>query len=341
MALGTVSHVLADEAARGKITTSDNDDPVKVIHERFDELALEQHASMVNQWGTSAVPAPRRWPRYFHLRATVGHELAGAVLQRSPNSARVNFWPPESVTPPGNPAPPAPGERRTEISLVDAERGLRGRLDVVSTARDGTIEVIDLKSRIDGDEASIALGRAQLTFYAGLVEAVWGQVPDLFLVAPDGSRIRVPCTAADIAQLRLEIDGYRREAASQSIREMANASAKNCARCPFSVLCPEFRDFLRLEQHEESVPWGINAAWGVVISVTHAASSSSITIRQQDDLSIGPGDVTVTRLARDLAVSPGDSVVVVGGTVQGERSYLHATWSSKVRVGPQAALSAN
>lgn len=336
MALGTVRHALADEVSRG-VLASGPDGPVEALRQRFDQLAARQHAHMVDQWATTSVPPPRGWARYFHLRATVSRELAARV----PDTAR-RALPGDTgqqrklvvASGASNPPPPAPGERLTELSLVDSERGLRGRLDVVAALPDGTLEVLDLKSRVAEESDALGLGRDQLIFYAGLVEAAWSTIPTLALVAPDGRRTSVGCVASEIGGLRAEIADYRAALADREVRAMASPAPSTCARCPFTVICPAFRDLVRHREGGEALEWALTSSWGYVTKVTRAASACSLAVSQLEDLSLGAGEVIISGLAHDLAVEPGDSVVVVGGSVQGERAFLRASWKSRVRVAP-------
>lgn len=341
MALGTVRHALADEVSRG-VLASGPDGPVETLRQRFDQLAARQHAHMVDQWATSSVPPPRGWSRYFHLRATVSRELGARV----PDTARQAFLGNTgqkrklaAASGATNPPPPAPGESLTELSLVDSKRGLRGRLDVIAALPDGTLEVLDLKSRVAEVSDAVDLGRDQLIFYAGLVEAAWSTVPALALVAPDGRRTTVGCGAGDIDRLRTEIADYRAALADREVRKLASPAPSTCARCPFTVICPEFRDLVRQRVGDEAPEWAVTSSWGCVTKVTRAASACTIAVRQVEDLSLGAGEVIITGLAHDLAVDPGDSVVVVGGSVQGERAFIRASWKSRVRVEPNSAAT--
>ena len=173
MALGNVRHALADEVSRGFLAPGP-DGPVATLRQRFDQLAAREHAHMVKHWATTAVPRPHEWARYYHLRATVSRELSLLVAQTAhapPHGGASHENDVETSASPTawtNPPPPAPGERRTEVSLVDSERGLRGRLDVVAASPDGSLEVLDLKSRV-AEVNPHDIARDQLIFYAGLV----------------------------------------------------------------------------------------------------------------------------------------------------------------------------
>ncbi|MFW7415006.1 RecB family exonuclease [Demequina sp. SO4-18] len=137
---------------------------------------------------------------------------------------------------------PAAREEYVELQLEDGP-SLRGVIDRVDVAPDGSIRIVDYKS---GKAPRPQYGQAakfQMRFYALLVERLRGRRPALLqlLYLRDGGTVVMHPTAQDLEQVEHEIrelwDDILHAARSGSFRP---SPSKLCGWCSFQALCPEF-----------------------------------------------------------------------------------------------------
>lgn len=137
---------------------------------------------------------------------------------------------------------PAAREEYVELQLEDGP-SLRGVIDRVDIAPDGSIRIVDYKS---GKAPRPQYGQAakfQMRFYALLVERLRGRRPARLqlLYLRDGGTVVMHPTAQDLEQVEHEIrelwDDILHAARSGAFRP---SPSKLCGWCSFQALCPEF-----------------------------------------------------------------------------------------------------
>lgn len=137
---------------------------------------------------------------------------------------------------------PAAREEFVEYELEDGPR-LRGVIDRVDVAPDGSIRIVDYKS---GKAPRPQYGHAakfQMRFYALLVERLRGRRPALLqlLYLRDGGTVVMRPTAADLELVEHEIrelwDDIMQAARSGNFRP---SPSKLCGWCSFQSICPQF-----------------------------------------------------------------------------------------------------
>ena len=137
---------------------------------------------------------------------------------------------------------PAAREEFVQWQLDDGPL-LRGVIDRVDVAPDGSIRIVDYKS---GKTPLPQYGQAanfQMRFYALLVERLRGRRPAILqlLYLRDGGTIVMRPTAQDLEQVEHEIrelwDDILNAARSGEFR---TRKSKLCGWCSFQEICPEF-----------------------------------------------------------------------------------------------------
>jgi putative RecB family exonuclease len=143
-----------------------------------------------------------------------------------------------------NPARLEPDSREefVEYQLPDGPL-LRGVIDRVDVAPDGSIRIVDYKTGKTPPERFAAKEQFQMRFYALLVERLRGRRPALLqlLFLRDGGTIVLHPTQADLEKVELEVRALWDDitAAARS-GEFRTRTSKLCDWCSFKELCPEF-----------------------------------------------------------------------------------------------------
>ncbi|MFW2514121.1 RecB family exonuclease [Demequina sp. SO4-13] len=137
---------------------------------------------------------------------------------------------------------PAAREEYVEFQLEDGP-SLRGVIDRVDVAPDGSIRIVDYKS---GKAPRPQYGQAakfQMRFYALLVERLRGRRPALLqlLYLRDGGTIVMHPTAQDLEMIENEIrDLWNAILHAARAGDFRPTPSKLCGWCSFQALCPEF-----------------------------------------------------------------------------------------------------
>ncbi|WP_062292068.1 RecB family exonuclease [Demequina phytophila] len=138
---------------------------------------------------------------------------------------------------------PAGREEFVELQLEDGPL-LRGIIDRIDIAPDGSIRIVDYKTGKTPDPRyGEKKERFQMRFYALVVERLRARRPALLqlLFLKDGGRLEIRPTGDDIARIEHEIREIWAEitAAAEAGRFRTRRSAL-CGWCSFQAQCPEF-----------------------------------------------------------------------------------------------------
>lgn len=137
---------------------------------------------------------------------------------------------------------PAAREEFVEWQLPDGPL-LRGVIDRVDVAPDGSIRVVDYKTGKTPAAQYGSQAKFQMRFYALLVERLRGRMPDVLqlLYLRDGGTVVLRPTADDLARIEHEVRSLWDEIA-RAARESRWRTRRGplCAWCSFQSLCPEF-----------------------------------------------------------------------------------------------------
>ncbi|WP_084126374.1 PD-(D/E)XK nuclease family protein [Demequina sp. NBRC 110054] len=137
---------------------------------------------------------------------------------------------------------PTGREEFVELQLPNGPL-LRGIIDRVETAPDGSIRLSDYKTGKTPHPRYGTKERFQMKFYALLVERLKGTRPALLqlLFLKDGGTLMLRPTAEDIANVEAEIrDLWAEIAACARTAEFRARPSKLCDWCSFQALCPQF-----------------------------------------------------------------------------------------------------
>ena len=138
---------------------------------------------------------------------------------------------------------PAAREEFVEFQLEDGPL-LRGIIDRVDIAPDGSIRIVDYKTGKTPDPRYGAKKeRFQMRFYALVVERLRARRPALLqlLFLKDGGRLEIRPTGEDIAQVEHEIrEVWAQITAAAEAGRFRTRKGPLCGWCSFQDRCPEF-----------------------------------------------------------------------------------------------------
>lgn len=143
-----------------------------------------------------------------------------------------------------NPARIEPDGREVlvEVQLEDGPL-MRGIIDRVDVAGDGSIRIIDYKSGRSPMPQYSGAAKFQMRFYALAVERLRERRPSLMrlLYLRDGVHIDLRPTDEDMASVEHEVRELWREITTAASKgEFKPKKSKLCGWCSFQALCPEF-----------------------------------------------------------------------------------------------------
>lgn len=178
-----------------------------------------------------------------------------------------------------------------------------------------------------------------MLFYAGLVEANYGNWPALELQPVTGASVTIEYRASDVEQIRADAQASRATFnaadASGSVAHLVVASVERCAWCPFQVVCPALgRDWSAVASSRHRA---VTLARGIVSAVRRQDQSTDVVLEQRTDLTAPAGTVTVTRLPHESDIRVGDEFSVSRVALAGNDHVLRAGWDSLIwvhRPGP-------
>lgn len=340
-ATGNARHAVEEEVSSG--LRQGNPRPSRDwVQARFMFVLGQEADALQAAWAPAVVPEIRKWPHVTSVRVALARRL-GDPSADSDGA----FWP--DVEEPVSPArhvpdvsdwrPPVlmPGDVVPEAWLMDVDRAMRGQIDRLSRDRT-SISVVDFKSGIGAaPEELLSKHRSQLLFYAGLVESCFGDWPSLAIDPVEGRSVHVDYEVSDVSALREDVSTTRRSfnghVEDSEFQSCPAVSESPCLWCDFRVVCPVLRQ--EWGGVFEAVPRehgrAISLAEGVVQSVSSMQGGTQIEILQPSSLTARPGQVTLTRLPPELAVSAGDVVAVAGLQAVGAQ-VLRADWTSTIWV---------
>lgn len=137
---------------------------------------------------------------------------------------------------------PAAREEFVEFQLEDGPL-LRGFIDRVDVAPDGSIRLIDYKTGKKPLPQYSTKEQFQMRFYALLVERLRGRRPALLqlLFLRDGGTIELRPDAGDLEKVEFEIrELWNDISAAARAGQFRAKKSKLCGWCNFQELCPEF-----------------------------------------------------------------------------------------------------
>ncbi|MDN4473124.1 RecB family exonuclease [Demequina zhanjiangensis] len=211
-----------------------------LVHAVLEDLFDLPAAERTEQAALAAV-APR-WERMLERNPALAelHEddAALAVWLEDARSRLRTYFTMENPTR----LQPSGKEEFVELQLPDGPL-LRGIIDRVETAPDGSIRLSDYKTGKTPHPRYGTKERFQMKFYALLVERLRGTRPALLqlLFLKDGGTLMLRPTAEDLANVEAEIRDLWVEisACAREARFVAKPS-KLCDWCNFRELCPQF-----------------------------------------------------------------------------------------------------
>ena len=362
-ALGTVRHRLEEEVESGAADRS----PLPAEEwfvQRWSALIATAVQEMDRQWAPAKVARPESWDGYFATSAALRKRLGALIDERrrtpgiaalvSPSETREPLADTAVVRPLGialeavdasgdpisraprqNPAePPQPGAPYVEVTLIDADRRLMGRLDHVE-ARDAGVAVIDFKSLGGGSEGQLPEEvRTQLLFYAGLVEAAWGVWPMLVVSRPGRQEDLAAYTPAEAIAVRTEAVAFLAGWNAGGALAGVEPGAERCRWCLYQAICPAFRDSFPEKLNAD--PRGTRAhslAAGRVLALERQGGRElRVTIAQEQALTCPAGETTIARLPGSLELEVGDWIAVARLDRGGGTSTVRGMWNSLIYV---------
>ena len=174
-------------------------------------------------------------PEYAALHATDAAEAQWLGDARERLRTYFELENPSRIEPDGR-------ELLVETQLEDGPL-LRGIIDRLDVAADGSIRIIDYKSGRSPAPAYGQKERFQMRFYALVVERLRDRRPALarLLFLRDGVHIDLHPSDEDMAAIEHEVRALWREITAAAQRgEFKPKKSKLCGWCSFQAMCPEF-----------------------------------------------------------------------------------------------------
>lgn len=346
-AVGRARHLVQEQVLKGVATGRPAPTP-DWVRQQFDLALARERLELERQWAPAEVPLIRTWPDVALTRARLARDLGGHGHGPDEAWAAADCGKEPLAATPLDPHPqwhqvpacPPDGSAAAELVLVDQDRQLVGRVDRLEN-RSGHLCVVDFKAGLgQTTQELVAEHREQLLFYAGLVNAVFGEWPDLEICPVGTSPVPVEYDPEDVGRLRSQVmeDRTRLNAAlaDGALARAASPAEPNCTWCPFQVVCPALRrSWLDIANHASGpLHPRISLAEGEVVDVRSHEHSTEVVLRQPSDLTAPGGDVTVTNLPPALEVVVGSQLAVSRISPAGSAVVLRAAWNSWIWPGP-------
>jgi len=214
--LGTLVHAVLEDLFALPAATRTEDTAIGMLVPRWDAMREER-------------------PEYAALHATDAAEAQWLGDARERLRTYFELENPSRIEPEGR-------EMLVETQLEDGPL-LRGIIDRVDVAADGSIRIIDYKSGRSPAPAYGQKERFQMRFYALVLERIRDRRPALarLLFLKDGVHMDLRPTDEDIAAVEHEVRALWREITAAAERgEFRPKKSKLCGWCSFQALCPEF-----------------------------------------------------------------------------------------------------
>ena len=221
--LGNAAHRVLEWTANEAATLALDSSVEQLVRERWLAEARTEEAAAQRHRSEASFGPLQSWPRY----ATIQESL---VVDGSALASELALVPADRLW--------------VERKATDASGYLRGAIDLVLLAADGTATVIDYKAGTVKDE-DVEVGgryRVQLLLYAAMVRDI-GPEPVLAQVRPLGGmpiQIQVNDATIDAAvlQARSDVNSYNTAVGSGDIIQLARPSESACRWCEFLLDCP-------------------------------------------------------------------------------------------------------
>jgi len=214
--LGTLVHAVLEDLFALPAATRTEDTAIAMLVPRWDAMREDR-------------------PEYAALHATDAAEAQWLGDARERLRTYFELENPSRIEPEGR-------EMLVETQLEDGPL-LRGIIDRVDVAADGSIRIIDYKSGRSPAPAYGQKERFQMRFYALVLERIRDRRPALarLLFLKDGVHMDLRPTDEDIAAVEHEVRALWREITAAAERgEFRPKKSKLCGWCSFQALCPEF-----------------------------------------------------------------------------------------------------
>jgi hypothetical protein len=334
-AIGSARHRLGEVVAKGLRDGRAKPSP-DWIREQFDQLLSAERVRLQAEWAPAQVPLVRAWRDVALAREKVTREWSSSTGVSWPDEVDMAAAPAAGEGPPPSPDPPNEGETLIEVTLKDPRRQLWGRLDRLERRGDALV-IVDVKSGVGRSRKDLALlHRLQMLFYAGLVEASYGEWPRLEIAPLQGAPLAIDYSPTDVHQVRQQAvaDRVSYNTAIGHGRLEVEADPLRCAWCPFQVVCPVLRrDWGSLGSGSEDrhPPYpALSLVDGVVTDVRLRDSWTDLMVEQQDPYTAPEGGVIVTRLPAGAWVRPGARLALSRLVPAGSENVIRASWNSPI-----------
>jgi hypothetical protein len=312
-ALGIVAHELAESAARGRFASIELPRRADVFDQEWQAAIARERSRLEEAWPLAPVPPPERWRGYelvrTRLRGLIVENIVEEDLDALPTEAR-----------------------QVETWLEDAGGRLFGRADRIEISKDGSVEIVDLKSGWALPDEIKPEHRRQLLVYAFLWQAEHGIWPKRATIQRlDGSRLTIdvnPAEAEGVAHdLITALEEFNATIAhAPAAEQLASPGPEACEFCEFRAACAPF--FATLG---EQWGWYRRSAVGRVVRAIPVAGSVVVELEAEGaNLSRGTGPVRVLGVPASCAPPEGSRVAVVNGLPARTPADVRVAWDSEM-----------
>lgn len=199
------------------------------------------------------------------------------------------------------------GHELAEITLSDASRGIRGRVDLVE-CRSGGVRIVDFKSSLRGHDGLSPAHRRQLLLYAHLWETAKGYWPsELAIAYLDGAEDTVAVDNSEARALAEEAAATRREF-NETVDGRGELSAAKrpdtCRYCDFQCVCASYQELA------VGPSWGHSAVGTIVAHDASAGDTRAVTLMTDAGSLRGSEALTIVGLPIEAVPAMGERVAM-------------------------------
>jgi len=344
-ALGVARHQLI-EFVNTKVADGSPSPSATWIKEQFDLLLRKQWHLLSTEWAPAAVPPIKQWQDVAYVR----HRLVSELARKEDAEDDEEGWPSSVLSvvldvvsghlpqgPPPDPSRPATGCSKLEELVWDSANKLYGRIDRLEN-RDGRLVVTDYKTAVGQTRSDLVDAHSdQLLFYANLVASAFGEWPEIEIQSAASQVVSLDYSVKQAESLRDLILATRQEfnenLSSGDCWSLAEPSRGACAWCPFQVVCPAFIESAStFAADKDSLDRSLSVILGVVKETRIDDAGLVAILEQPFSLSLSEGAISVTRLPKNIAVSPGDVLVASQVEIDDSSRVARSRWNSPLRV---------
>jgi RecB family exonuclease len=326
-AMGLTAHRLHELVAKGAFADVPESNRRDALEAEWNAQIQAWVDKIAAAWAPSTPPEPSVWPGIDLTRSRVIRALLRTAYWGDPHG-EASTKPPVAMTMRDSP----PKLPQVELRLEDRETRIYGILDRLESDGRGGLVVVDLKSGVLQSEMT-AEQRRQLLAYAGLVRAVFGNLPTALCIEDAaGRRTNTAFTSRDVDDVFDQFVAARHAFnvaidAGHDLSTFASPAADLCRSCSQRLACSTYWNALATQ-------WEAHDLAGEVLGVAPAGGAWSVSLALRSPVDEAGSLATITHIG--FAPVAGSVISATGLDETSSPFVERARWDSRLRVWPAA-----